>query len=208
MTAIALHWIHSTSFESDDILPNLSTFKEYYSMQRSPFRRWQSAAKDHSEDGAGDGNRTHVASLEGWCSTIELHPPATLRSCPSASTEFAPSAFLRDAAVHEKKEYPVINPACRYSTGPLQRQCKKGLDMKKRGPSTCDLDGSPPISGGVTRRSKRVRQCRRPQAECPYSWRRNVVIPLPLIRIGPRSPDREHSDFAANEVGTAQSPVK
>src|SRR5213082_3245488 len=25
--------------------------------------------------GAGDGNRTHVASLEGWSSTIELHPP-------------------------------------------------------------------------------------------------------------------------------------
>src|ERR1700747_3573685 len=25
-------------------------------------------------DGAGDGNRTHVASLEGWSSTIELHP--------------------------------------------------------------------------------------------------------------------------------------
>src|SRR5947209_3034984 len=28
--------------------------------------------------GAGDGNRTHVASLEGWCSTIELHPPGTI----------------------------------------------------------------------------------------------------------------------------------
>src|SRR6185369_13965560 len=26
------------------------------------------------EIGAGDGNRTHVASLEGWSSTIELHP--------------------------------------------------------------------------------------------------------------------------------------
>src|SRR5689334_6623905 len=25
--------------------------------------------------GAGDGNRTRVASLEGWSSTIELHPP-------------------------------------------------------------------------------------------------------------------------------------
>ena len=24
--------------------------------------------------GAGDGNRTHIASLEGWNSTIELHP--------------------------------------------------------------------------------------------------------------------------------------
>ena len=29
-------------------------------------------------DGAGDGNRTHVSSLEGWCSTIELHPQETL----------------------------------------------------------------------------------------------------------------------------------
>ena len=28
----------------------------------------------HSLSGAGDGNRTHVSSLEGWCSTIELHP--------------------------------------------------------------------------------------------------------------------------------------
>ena len=27
-----------------------------------------------SDVGAGDGNRTHVSSLEGWCSTIELHP--------------------------------------------------------------------------------------------------------------------------------------
>ena len=27
--------------------------------------------------GAGDGNRTRVSSLEGWCSTIELH----LRVC-------------------------------------------------------------------------------------------------------------------------------
>ena len=27
--------------------------------------------------GAGDGNRTHAASLEGWNSTIELHPRFT-----------------------------------------------------------------------------------------------------------------------------------
>ena len=26
--------------------------------------------------GAGEGNRTLVSSLEGWCSTIELHPQA------------------------------------------------------------------------------------------------------------------------------------
>ena len=28
---------------------------------------------------AGDGNRTHVSSLEGWCSTIELHPQIIYR---------------------------------------------------------------------------------------------------------------------------------
>ena len=28
----------------------------------------------HLQYQAGDGNRTHVSSLEGWCSTIELHP--------------------------------------------------------------------------------------------------------------------------------------
>ena len=28
--------------------------------------------------GAGEGNRTLVSSLEGWCSTIELHPQARL----------------------------------------------------------------------------------------------------------------------------------
>ena len=30
--------------------------------------------------GAGDGNRTHVISLEGWSSTIELHPHLTLHT--------------------------------------------------------------------------------------------------------------------------------
>ena len=29
-----------------------------------------------SKSGAGEGNRTLVVSLEGFCSTIELHPPA------------------------------------------------------------------------------------------------------------------------------------
>ena len=31
---------------------------------------------DHLNDSlkAGDGNRTHISSLEGWCSTTELHP--------------------------------------------------------------------------------------------------------------------------------------
>ena len=30
--------------------------------------------QEYQINGAGDGNRTHVISLEGWSSTIELHP--------------------------------------------------------------------------------------------------------------------------------------
>src|SRR4051812_22355904 len=33
-----------------------------------------------SRSGAGEGNRTLVISLEGFCSTIELHPPAWSRN--------------------------------------------------------------------------------------------------------------------------------
>ena len=32
-----------------------------------------------AHNGAGDGNRTHVTSLEGWSSTIELHPRSRTR---------------------------------------------------------------------------------------------------------------------------------
>ena len=32
------------------------------------------AQKQNLTNGAGDGNRTHATSLEGWSSTIELHP--------------------------------------------------------------------------------------------------------------------------------------
>ncbi len=36
--------------------------------------------------GAGDGNRTHATSLEGWNSTIELHPHGLLPSNESYYT--------------------------------------------------------------------------------------------------------------------------
>src|SRR5262245_32467509 len=44
------------------------------------------------DPGAGEGNRTLVISLEGFCSTIELHPP---REPPSAPAWRAPQeSFL------------------------------------------------------------------------------------------------------------------
>ncbi len=40
--------------------------------------------------GAGDGNRTRVSSLEGWCSTIELHPQAVAHQPFHSSTSLVP----------------------------------------------------------------------------------------------------------------------
>ena len=39
-------------------------------------------APPYKTAGAGEGNRTLVVSLEGFCSTIELHPPDSSRLIP------------------------------------------------------------------------------------------------------------------------------
>tara|TARA_A100001234_G_scaffold122214_1_gene107175 strand:+ start:827 stop:1006 length:180 start_codon:yes stop_codon:yes gene_type:complete len=38
--------------------------------------------------GAGDGNRTHVFSLEGCCSTIELHPLVNYKDHKTSKRNF------------------------------------------------------------------------------------------------------------------------
>ena len=53
---------------------------------------------------AGDGNRTHVSSLEGWCSTIELHP-----QMPIGVTGFEPAASCSQSRRSSQAEpHPVI----------------------------------------------------------------------------------------------------
>ena len=46
------------------------------SIQLSYWRKGHHFARSgvQNNNGAGDGNRTHTTSLEGWGSTIELHP--------------------------------------------------------------------------------------------------------------------------------------
>ncbi len=47
---------------------------------------------------AGDGNRTHVSSLEGECSTIELHPRSQESQIPYiSSSHHWDYGFLRNA---------------------------------------------------------------------------------------------------------------
>ena len=48
----------------------------FYSRKGNPARPRtdEHIAPAQHKAGAGDGNRTHIASLEGWSSAIELHP--------------------------------------------------------------------------------------------------------------------------------------
>ena len=46
----------------------------------SPLPRECSTTEPHGPFGAGEGNRTLVVSLEGFCSTIELHPQISFRN--------------------------------------------------------------------------------------------------------------------------------
>src|ERR1700761_4884017 len=54
-----------------------------------------------AEAGAGEGNRTLVISLEGFCSTIELHPPSStsfVQAVPRACC-----GFLTDSVPQRRK---------------------------------------------------------------------------------------------------------
>lgn len=54
-----------------------------FELPTSPLPRECSTPEPHGQIGAGEGNRTLTLSLEGFCSTIELHP---LISYPSNNT--------------------------------------------------------------------------------------------------------------------------
>ena len=60
---------------------------------------------------AGDGNRTHVSSLEGWCSTIELHPHACGNKFTAVGvTGFEPAASWSQTRRSSQAEpHPVIH---------------------------------------------------------------------------------------------------
>src|SRR6266446_6484903 len=50
--------------------------------------------------GAGEGNRTLVISLEGFCSTIELHPPVPEPRNTTSNSDSPKNIRLRSAVPH------------------------------------------------------------------------------------------------------------
>ena len=66
--------------------------------------------------GAGDGNRTHAASLEGWNSTIELHPHAIYTTPKNNSIiEEKSQRFLRYIATIFVRSFPDSTKAQQYA---------------------------------------------------------------------------------------------
>ena len=49
----------------------------------------------HLSLGAGEGNRTPVVSLEGFCSTIELHPPIKISIAAPPNTTDGGGSWIR-----------------------------------------------------------------------------------------------------------------
>ena len=66
-----------------------------------------------SEDGAGDGNRTRVTSLEGWSFTTKQHPRTMTRRLHANGKH----ATRSNGAVNRKLTRPIIASACRHNHG-------------------------------------------------------------------------------------------
>ena len=62
---------------------------------------------------AGDGNRTHVSSLEGWCSTIELHPHEI------GVTGFEPATSWSQTRRSSQAEPHPVNKVSRFAFNPF-----------------------------------------------------------------------------------------
>ena len=62
---------------------------------------------------AGDGNRTHVSSLEGWCSTIELHPHDI------GVTGFEPATSWSQTRRSSQAEPHPVNKVSRFAFNPF-----------------------------------------------------------------------------------------
>jgi hypothetical protein len=65
--------------------------------------------------GAGEGNRTLVFSLEGCCSTIELHPRALFYANPRGALQWPNQSARARAFIHLTAPPEPTNPSARRS---------------------------------------------------------------------------------------------
>ncbi len=107
--------------------------------------------------GEGDGNRTHVASLEGWSSTIELHPRPVQYYAAAPACQFANGAVCEMARRLLRR--PALDFIERFSGGRahglgfvLERRFEAGGCRPGPGPHPSARESGPLANfrGGIT----------------------------------------------------------
>ena len=139
-----------------DVAMRLRTFKLLFRHRLSLIYLGRHATVNHSANsfsrqlscGAGGGNRTHITSLEGWGSTIELRPPRK----PVMFTQ----CLVAPELSFQKPNQTLTN--CRLSVlaTPKPSGWWRGLDSNQRRrtpaglqPAPFSHSGTPPISNPV-----------------------------------------------------------
>ena len=102
----------------------------------SPLPRECSTTEPHgqaNQTGAGEGNRTLVVSLEGFCSTIELHPPGA---------------------------FPRLSPVILLHPGQQPGNWWRRLDSNQRRRKPTDLQSAPFSHSGTPPGNRELWRCR------------------------------------------------
>ena len=111
-----------------------------------------------SDFGAGEGNRTLVVSLEGFCSTIELHPLAPARTVPMPvpPASAASIAIMRTERVRPSKRLNRLMPTKETIDGGAS-------DLARANPARPGVDPGRDLSGDQerARRSRSTRSTSR-----------------------------------------------
>ena len=107
--------------------------------------------------GAGDGNRTHVTSLEGWSSTIELHP----REIVVGAAGFEPATPCSQGRCSTKLSHAPQTAKCIILQG-LRR-----VKARRNWQSPCEAGKKAQMQGGPRTRSAwiRPRPARKPRCK-------------------------------------------
>jgi hypothetical protein len=127
--------VRALRVQPSTIPPAAVEFRAWEHQDRpGPSRPYPPSPVAIEKTGAGEGNRTLVISLEGCCSTIELHPHrerfsrAPRQSCRNTTCQ---SGFRSIAIVAERRLTPVRSAVTPRGRGPRQTSDQTRMTQKQ-----------------------------------------------------------------------------
>jgi hypothetical protein len=113
--------------------------------------------------GAGEGNRTLVISLEGCCSTIELHPPKRI----TCIRKLAPTTWLSEAGLRKSEAsvaakfllFSIAYPKGAHAESSTHTGSLRRIKIILLSLTYCQSNQNLPKSSASARNHRDVRQC-------------------------------------------------